>query len=108
MVELVDSAEELQANLAGIRDDWCADPATMPDSELRAIAGWAWKCRLENRIYRGRDSAFPVQRLALDALRGQANGADAIALSGAAGGSARPQPPANASPWTLQPCGRLA
>ncbi len=80
MVELVDSTEELQANLAGIRDDWCADPATFPDSELRDIAGWAWKCRLENRIYRGRDSAFPVQRLALDALRGQANGADAIAL----------------------------
>ncbi len=80
MVELVDNAAELQANLAGIRDDWCVDPVTMPDSELRDIAGWAWKCRLENRIYRGRDSAFPVQRLALDALRGHANGADAIAL----------------------------
>ncbi|MFZ3585247.1 hypothetical protein ACOI1H_24430, partial [Loktanella sp. DJP18] len=80
MVELVDSADELTANLAGIRDDWCADPATMPDSELRGIAGWAWTCRLENRVYRGRDSAIPVQRLALDALRGQPNGADAIAL----------------------------
>jgi hypothetical protein len=80
MVEQVDDATELQANLAGIRDDWCVDPATIPDSELRDIAGWAWKCRLENRIYRGRDSAFPVQRRALDALRGQANGADAIAL----------------------------
>ncbi len=80
MVELVDSAGELQANLAGIRDDWCVDPETMPDGELAGIAGWAWKCRLENRIYRGRDSAFPVHRLALDALRGQANGADAIAL----------------------------
>ncbi|MFZ7093268.1 bifunctional DNA primase/polymerase [Primorskyibacter sp. 2E233] len=80
MVELVDSADELQANLAGIRDDWCQDPATMPDSELRDIAGWAWKCRLENRVYRGRDSAFPMQRLALDALRGTPNGADAIAL----------------------------
>lgn len=80
MVELVDSAAELQANLAGIRDDWCVDPTTMPDSELAGIAGWAWKCRLENRIYRGRDSAFPVQRRALDALRSQANGSDAIAL----------------------------
>ncbi len=80
MVELVDSAEELQANLAGIRDDWCTDPATMPDSELQGIAAWAWKCRLENRVYRGRDSAFPVHRLALDALRSQANGTDAIAL----------------------------
>jgi hypothetical protein len=80
MVELVDGPAELQANLAGIRDDWCVDPATMTDSELAGIAGWAWKCRLENRIYRGRDSAFLVQRLALDALRGQANGSDAIAL----------------------------
>lgn len=52
----------------------------MPDSELQGIAGRAWTCRLENRIYRGRDSAFPMQRLALDALRRQANGTDAIAL----------------------------
>lgn len=80
MVELVDSANELQANLVGIRDDWCVDPATMPDSELSDIAGWAWKCRLENRIYRGRDSAFRVQRPALDAVRGAPNSADAIAL----------------------------
>jgi hypothetical protein len=80
MVELVDGPAELQSNLAGIRDDWCVDPETMTDSELAGIAGWAWKCRLENRIYRGRDSAFPFQRLALDALRGQANGSDAIAL----------------------------
>lgn len=80
MVEFVNDADELQANLAGIRDDWCVDPTTMPDSELAGIAGWAWKCRLENRIYRGRDSAFPMQRRALDALRSQANGADAIAL----------------------------
>ena len=80
MVELVDSIDELQANLVGIRDDWCVDPATMPDSELHGISAWAWTCRLENRIYRGRDSAFPVQRLALDALRGLSNGADAIAL----------------------------
>jgi hypothetical protein len=80
MVELVDSAEELKTNLAGIRDDWCVDPATMPDSELWDIAGWAWKCRLNNSIYHGRNSAFPVQRQALDALRGQPNGADAIVL----------------------------
>ncbi|OUS20370.1 hypothetical protein A9Q95_08280 [Rhodobacterales bacterium 59_46_T64] len=80
MVEFVNDVDELQANLVGIRDDWCVDPATIPGSELAGIAGWAWKCRLENRIYRGRDSAFPVQRRALDALRSQANGADAIAL----------------------------
>lgn len=80
MVEFVDSAEELTDNLASIRDDLCDDPATMPDAELRNIAGWAWARRLENRIYRGRNSAFRVDRLALDALRGCANDADAIAL----------------------------
>jgi hypothetical protein len=80
MVTLVDSAEELAANLKGIRDDWCADPATMPDSELQGIAEWAWTCRLENRVFNGRDSAFPMHRLAVDALRGLTNGADAIAL----------------------------
>jgi hypothetical protein len=80
MVELVDSAEELTSNLAGIRDDWCADPATMPDSELQGIAEWAWTCRRENRVFNGRDSAFPIHRLAVDALRGLPNGADAIAL----------------------------
>jgi hypothetical protein len=52
----------------------------MPDSELQGIAAWAWNCRLDNRIYRGRNSAFSVQRRALDALRGLANGTDAIAL----------------------------
>lgn len=77
MVELVDGADELQANLAALRDDWCTDPATMPDSELQGIAIWAWECRLNNRVFHGRDSAFRVDRAALDALSGNV---DAIAL----------------------------
>lgn len=80
MVEYVDSAGELAANLCGLRDDLCGDPATMPDSELQAIAGWAWKCRLEGQIYRGRDSEVRLNRLALDALLPLANGPDALAL----------------------------
>lgn len=80
MLELVDSAEELAANLAAVRDDLCEDAVTMPDSELRALAGWAWTLRLENRIFRGRDSALSVDRLALDALRRWDNETDAIAL----------------------------
>jgi len=80
MVEFVDSAGELAANLEAVRNDLCADTATMPESELRAIALWAWQCRLENRVYRGRDSAFALQRSALDALRGWQNETDAIAL----------------------------
>lgn len=80
MVEYVDSAEELTANLCGLRDDLCGDPATLPDSELRAIAAWAWKCRLEGRLYRGRDSEVRLNRLAIDALLAEANGPDALAL----------------------------
>ena len=80
MVEYVDSAGELAANLEAVRDDLCADAATMPDDELRGIAQWAWECRLSNRIYRGRDSAVSVNRQALDALRRWNNEADAIAL----------------------------
>ena len=80
MVEFVDSAEELVANLEGVRDDLCADVATMPDSELRAIAKWAWECRLNSSVYRGRDSAFSLHRSALDALRGWQNNTDATAL----------------------------
>ena len=80
MLELVDSAEELEANLAAVRDDLCEDAATMPDSELRALARWAWTLRLENRIFRGRNSALSIDRLALDALRRWENETDAIAL----------------------------
>ena len=80
MVEYVDSADELLANLEGVRDDRCADIMTMPDSELRKIANWTWKCRLANNIYMGRDSAFRVERPALDAIRSCDNEPDSIAL----------------------------
>jgi hypothetical protein len=80
MVEYVDSVEELAANLEAVRDDLCEDAQSMPDSELQDIAEWTWQCRLENRIFRGRDSAFSLHRLALDALRGCKNQTDAVAL----------------------------
>lgn len=80
LVEYVDSAEELAGNLAAVRDDLCEDAATMPDSEVHALAAWAWQVRLENRVYRGRDSALSLDRPALDALRRWDNEADAIAL----------------------------
>jgi hypothetical protein len=80
MAELVDSAEELEANLVAVRDDLCQDAETLGDCEVRGIAEWAWKARLENRIFRGRDSALSVPRLALDALRRCDNETDAIAL----------------------------
>jgi hypothetical protein len=80
MVEYVDSADELAGNLLAVRDERCADASTMPDSEVQAIAAWAWTARLENRIFKGRDSAVSVHRLALDALRRWHNDTDAIGL----------------------------
>ncbi len=80
MVEYVDSAEELEANLSVVRDDLCQDAQTLPDSEVTAIADWAWSARLDNRIFRGRDSAVSLHRTALDALRLWENETDAIGL----------------------------
>jgi len=76
----VSSPEELTDDLRGLRDDLCETPATMPESELAGIAGWVWQARLENRLYDGRLSAFPLHRQALDLLRGQPAQEDALAL----------------------------
>lgn len=80
MVECVDDPEELLGNLQFIRDDQCENPATVPDAELRKIAGWAWACRLEGRVYMGRNSEFRLHREALDAILSQPNASDALAL----------------------------
>lgn len=80
MVEQVTSPDELTARLAALRDDLCDNPATMPDSELRGIAGWAWQQLLKGEIFHGRDSGFRIHRLALDGLRGKPGGSDATAL----------------------------
>lgn len=80
MVETVSGPDELTARLAVLRDERCAAPSSMPDAELRGIADWTWQCLLRGELYHGRDSAFPVHRLAHDALRGKPGGSDAIAL----------------------------
>lgn len=80
MVEQVTGPGELMARLAALRDDLCDNPATMPDTELRSIAVWAWQQLLKGQIYHGRDSGFRIHRLALDGLRGKPGGSDATAL----------------------------
>lgn len=80
MVEHVDSEQELHANLLAVRDDYCENPETVPDSEVQKIAAWVWTLRLENRLYRGRDSTFRINRTAFDCLRQSQNGADALLL----------------------------
>ena len=75
-----ESPDGLRAALARFRHGHCADPASVPDSELAAVAGWAWGLRCNNRLWGGRDSGFTLSRAALDALRHFENETDAVAL----------------------------
>lgn len=80
MVAFVDDPEELTANLTFIRDSQFEDPGSVSDTEVRAAADWAWKRRLENSLYAGRNSHFRLPRPALDRLKALTNASDAIAL----------------------------
>ena len=80
MVAFVDDPDELTANLAFIRDSQFEDPGSVSDTEVRAAANWAWKKRLVNSLYAGRNSHFRLPRPALDALKGLPNASAAIAL----------------------------
>jgi hypothetical protein len=80
MVEAVDGMDELLHHLIYCRDEQCESPETILDAELHKIAVWAWNCRLEGKVYRGRDSEFRLHREALGALLGLPNSSDAIAL----------------------------
>ena len=79
-VSKVSCLEELNTELHQFRNERCETPKTMPDSELEGIADWAWKCRLENRLFTGRTSSFSLDRLAMDLLRGKPAQEDALAL----------------------------
>ena len=80
MVAHVNDVDELAANLKSFCLDQCENPATVTDVEIAKITDWAWQRRLEGKLYAGRKSEFPVDRTALDALRGRSNSSDAIAL----------------------------
>lgn len=80
MVEFVDDLPELVGNLLAYRDDALPEPETIPESEVRGIASYFWKLRLEGRLSKGRDSEFGVHRLSIDALADAPNRSDAIAM----------------------------
>ena len=73
-------AQELLAQLHFERDTRCQNPETLSDAELRKIAAWAWKKRLDNSLFVGRASSFRIDRGALDRLRGTPAWSDALAL----------------------------
>jgi len=62
------------------RDAHCQNPETVSDEELRKIAAWGWRKRLENSIFEERNSSFLINRNAIDRLKGKPGSSDAKAL----------------------------
>src|SRR5690606_6342411 len=54
---VADDFDGLMADLVAIRNLEFDDPASVPDAEIRKVAEWAWKLRLEGRLWAGRNSA---------------------------------------------------
>lgn len=63
-----------------MRDNLCANRETVPDSELRDISKWTWNLRVNNTVFKDRDSAFLLESKALDAVRQYNNSSDATAF----------------------------
>lgn len=62
--------DAMTAELLAFRDHRLDRPETVPDAEVAGVAAWAWECRLENRLWTGRNSGFNLNRRAIDALKG--------------------------------------
>jgi hypothetical protein len=80
MVETVDSETELRENLTWLRDETFDLSNEFSDSEVAKVGKWAWQCRLEGRVYHGRNSEFRVNRSAKDLIMGSGNYSDAMGL----------------------------
>ncbi|WP_353313922.1 hypothetical protein [Shimia sp. NS0008-38b] len=76
----VDTLEELNGNLEWDRTEECSSPETITIKEVEGISSWAWKLRLENRLFERKNSVFEINRLAMAALRQYRNFAEALAL----------------------------
>ena len=77
---LADDYDGLLADLAALRNIEFEDPASVPDSEIVKVADWAWKRRLEGRLWAGRNSEVKINRLVLDALLPLPCGSEAYSL----------------------------
>jgi len=75
-----DNFDGLLADLVALRDIEFDDAASVPDAEIQKVADWAWKLRLEGKLWAGRNSEMGINRLATDLLLPRADGADALAL----------------------------
>lgn len=77
---VVDDFDGLVADLTALRDLEFEEAASVPDFEIVKVANWAWKLRLEGRLWAGRNSEVRINRYVIDVLLRRADGADALAL----------------------------
>lgn len=80
MVETVDRESELLENLTWLRDETFDLSQEFPDTEIEKVCKWAWECRLEGRVYHGRNSEFRVNRIAKDLIMASGNYSDTMGL----------------------------
>lgn len=76
----MDTADDLIGDLTLYRDIHFAEPADVSDGEIRRVAEWAWKLRITNSVWAGRQSGVNIQRSIADRLLAQAGGSDAFSL----------------------------
>ena len=79
-VRYVENENELYENLIYDRDEYCENPQSISDKEVRKIANWAWLKRLDNKIFEGQHSVFKVDRHAHTIINSHPKGRDAWEL----------------------------
>ncbi len=70
LARAVSNLPELLAQLIGEGSIWFESQEGFPVSEYGKVAKWAWDLRCKNALYGGRNSAFELNRQALDRLIG--------------------------------------
>jgi len=79
-VRYVKNENELYENLIYDRDEYCENPQSNSDKEVRKIANWAWGKRLDNKLFEGQHSVFKVDRHAHTTINAHPKGRDAWEL----------------------------
>jgi hypothetical protein len=79
-VRYVENENELYENLIYDRDEYCENPKSSSEKEIRKIAHWAWGKRLDNKLFEGQNSVFKVNRHAHTTINAHPKGRDAWEL----------------------------
>ena len=104
------SSESVLARLRLVTANECEQPESISNSELEAIANWAWGKRLGNKIYGGSKSMVKIPRSATEVLLPLPGGSEAFALFGFVSSIWEHQPgiPFGIVPSAIKKSGRLS